>query len=152
MAKYQIIIDGDDADDLVSGVLTLASLLGGAGEAETADAAPTARPRRGRPPKADAGAVTPPSSAPASQEPSSPAAGSDAGPTATTSASPSEGGALTKEAVMNRMSQAMDAIGSPEALIEKLKAEGIPGRLSEIMAEGKQAEAMKVFDTVIATS
>jgi hypothetical protein len=158
MAKLQLIIDADDAGDLASTLSALADTLGG--ETDIVDAAgqelpgATAKPgRRGRPPKtapvtAPAAAASPDTTASGGQDTATDA-GSGAGPTATSTASPSDG-AVTKEAVAAKMTEAMEK-ATPLAIQGALEEAGIPKRLSEIPAD-KYADAIAVFDKVIALS
>lgn len=149
MAKIQLIIDADDADDLANTLASLSDALNGESEGSDGADAPE-KPVRGRPRgsrKAQAtvasSVTTPSGDQGVSQESGGPAPG----PTATTAASPSEGG-ITKEAVGVKMQAAMEA-STPLKLQEALEKAGLPKRLSEIPAD-KYADAISVFEGIIA--
>lgn len=152
MAKYQLIIEADDEDDLVSGVSRLAELLvgeGGDDAVSTGEAKPRGRPRGGRKAAAETtAAVTQGTTASGAQAASTDLLpGSGSGQTATTAASPSSAN-LTRENMVAKISAAIEAIGAEE-LKAALAVETLPTQLSK-MDPSQYEDVARAIDDAIA--
>lgn len=142
MAKYQLIIEADDEEDLVSGVSRLAELLAG----EESDAPAADKPTRGRPrkPKTETTAASATAASGGQAASPDPSPGSAAGQTATAAASPSE---ITRDVLIAKITEGIDKIGA-EHLGALLAGKGLAPQVSKIDA-ADYAKAVKIIDDAL---